>query len=153
TYAYLLDLHQAPTLSSATYGLRGESVIPLGSGFSGRLNAAFAHQNDYANNPLNISLSYYVAEAGAGFGEVTGLVGREEFEGNGTIGFQTPLASPHGFNGFAEVFALNKPANGLVDVYAKASAGLPPLPVAGKFTASLIYHDFNAEHVHQSFGD
>jgi hypothetical protein len=152
SYAYLLDLEQAPTLSTATYGLRGDGSFQLGSGIRARMNGAFAYQEDRAENPLSISLSYSLIEAGLGYGEFSGFIGREAFEGNGVIGFQTPLASPHAFQGGAEVF-VTKPPDGLVDLYGKASYGLPLLPVIGKVTASLAYHEFSAERTRAGLGN
>jgi hypothetical protein len=151
SYAYVLDLEQAPTLSTATFGVRGEGMLQLGSGFAARLNGAFAHQDDRADNPLSISLWYQLAEAGLGIGEFSAFLGREAFEGNGTIGFQTPLASPHAFQGWAELF-VTKPADGLIDLYAKASYGFPALERLGKFTASLAYHDFSAQRTDAGLG-
>jgi len=150
-YAYLLDLHEAPTLSTATYGVRATGSFELGSQLKAQLNGAYAWQTDYARNPLPIELSYDLVEAGLQHDDVSVLVGREMLEGNGTIGFQTPLASPHLFQGWAEVF-VTKPPDGLIDWYVKGSAGLPPLARIGKLTASLIYHDFAAEHVRTSLG-
>jgi hypothetical protein len=152
SYAYLLDLEQAPTLSTATYGLRGESSFQLGSGLTARLNGAFAHQEDRAENPLSVSLWYDLVEAGLGYGEFSAFIGREAFEGNGEIGFQTPLASPHAFQGWAEVF-VTKPPDGLIDMYAKASYGLPLIPVIGKVTASVAYHEFSAERTSADLGN
>jgi len=151
SYAYLLDLEEAPPLSTATFGARGEAMFQLGSGFVVRLNGAFAHQADRAHNPLPISLGYHLAEAGLGFGEFGAFLGREAFEGDGTIGFQTPLASPHAFQGWAEVF-VTKPADGLIDHYAKAAYGFPPLQRLGKFTASLAYHEFSAQRTDAGLG-
>jgi hypothetical protein len=144
SYAYLLDLEQAPTLSTATYGLRGEGFFQVGAGFTARLNGAFSYQEDRANNPLSISLRHTLVEAGLGYDEFTALVGREVLEGNRTIGFQTPIASPHAFQGWAEVF-VTKPPDGLTDVYVKATYGFPVLAIFGKPTASVAYHDFTAE--------
>ena len=151
SYAYLLDFDQAPTLSTATYGLRADGFFQLGAGFTARLNGAFSYQEDRADNPFSISLQHTLTEAGLGYGELTALIGREVLEGNGTIGFQTPIASPHAFQGWAEVF-VTKPPDGLTDIYAKASYGFPVLPRIGKFTASVAYHDFAAERTDADLG-
>jgi len=151
-YAYLLDLRQAPTLSTATYGLRGDGTFDLGSGLTARLNGAYAHQSAYARNPLAIDLSYYLGEAGFGYQGFTGLVGYEVLDGNGTMGFQTPLASLHAFQGWAETF-LTKPPNGLKDLYFRGSYGLGSVPVFSRVTATLTYHDFEAQHLSASYGN
>jgi hypothetical protein len=150
-YAYLLDLRQAPTLSTATFGLRDESIFDLGSGLTARLNGAYAHQSAYARNPLSIDLSYYVGEGGFAYQGFTGLAGYEVLEGNGGIGFQTPLANLHPFQGWAEVF-LTKPPNGLKDAYFKGGYGFAASPLFARMTALLIYHDYSAEHVSAAYG-
>jgi hypothetical protein len=85
--------------------------------------AAFARQHDYAKNPLPIELNYYLSEAGLGFHGLTGGVGYEVLEGNQTVGFSTPLATLHIFQGWADVF-LTTPADGIKNLYVKAGYGL-----------------------------
>jgi hypothetical protein len=58
SYAYLLDFDQASTLSTATYGFRGDGFFQLGAGFTARLNGAFSYQEDRADNPFSISLKH-----------------------------------------------------------------------------------------------
>ena len=144
SYAYLLDLRQAPTLSTATYGVRGDGAFALGGGFTGLLNGQYAYQVDHAKNPLNIGLSYYLGEAGFGYQGFTGLLGYEVLQGNGTMGFQTPLATLHAFQGWAETF-LTKPPNGIKDLYVKGIYGFAATPFANKITATVVYHDFSPE--------
>ena len=151
-YSYLLDLRQSPTLSTASYGLRADGTIALGSsGLSATYIAAFARQHDYAKNPLPISLNYYLGEAGLGFRGVTGGVGYEVLEGNGTIGFSTPLATLHIFQGWADVF-LTTPVNGIKDLYAKVGYGFALNPLFTRVTATVVYHDFSAERVSGNYG-
>jgi len=150
-YTYLLDLRQAPTLSTATIGVRGEGTFALGSGFAARLNGAYAHQGDDAKNPLRIDLSYYLGEAGLSYQGFNGLLGYEVLQGDGTMGFQTPLANLHPFQGWAETF-LTKPPNGLKDFYIKGGYGFAASPLFVKATATLAYHDFSAEHVTAGYG-
>ena len=88
--------------------MRGEGNFDLGSGFAAKLNGAYAHQTDDAKNPLALALSDYLGEAGIVYAGFTRLAGYEVLEGNGTIGFQTPLANLHPFQGWAETF-LTKP--------------------------------------------
>jgi hypothetical protein len=149
-YAYLLDFVQAPTLSTASFGVRGESSLPAGP-VTINLNGAIARQEDYARNPLSIDLGYYQVEGGAAYDGFSGAVGYEVLEGNGTIGFQTPLASLHLFQGWAESFVVNPP-NGVEDLYVKANYGVP-VPLIERVTASVIYHDFSAERVRASYGN
>jgi len=151
TYAYLLDLRQAATLSTATYGVRADGNFALGNGVNAILNANYAHQDDYGRNPLSISLNYYMGEAGLTYQGITGLVGYEVLQGNGSMGFQTPLATLHAFQGWAETF-LTKPPNGIKDLYVRGGYGFAAAPFADKITAAVIYHDFSAEHVSGDYG-
>jgi hypothetical protein len=151
-YTYLLDLREAPALSTATYGLRAEGTFDLASGLTAKLNGAYADQTDRANNPLHFDLSYYLGEAGLAYRGITGLVGYEVMQGNGTTAFQTPLASLHAFQGWAETF-LTKPPNGLEDFYVKAGYGFAATPIFARVSATLIYHDFAAQHVSADYGN
>ena len=150
-YAYLLDLRQSPAMSTASYGVRADGTIGLGTEFGATYIAAFAHQNDYAKNPNSISLNYYLGEAGLQFRGLTGGVGYEVLEGNGTVGFSTPLATLHIFQGWADVF-LTTPANGIKDLYAKAGYGFAVAPLFNRVVATLVYHDFSAEQISGSYG-
>jgi hypothetical protein len=150
-YAYLLDFRQALRLSTATVGLRAEGNFDLGSGFTAKLNGAYSHQTDYAKNPFAIALSDYLGEAGIAYKGFTGLVGYEVLEGNGTIGFQTPLANLHPFQGWAETF-LTKPPNGLKDFYLRGGYGFAASPLFPRVSVLLIYHDFSAQRLSADYG-
>jgi hypothetical protein len=139
-------------LSTASYGLRADGTIALGgSGLSANYIAAFAHQNDYAKNPLSISLNYYLGEAGLGFKGATASVGYEVLEGNGAIGFSMPLATLHIFQGWADVF-LTTPTDGIEDFYVKAGYGFALAPLFTRVTATVVYHDFSAQQGDADFG-
>jgi len=150
-YAYLLDLHEAPTLSRTSIGLRAESAFDLGSGFGATLNGAYAHQTEYAHNPLHIDLSYYLAEAQLTYAGFTGVAAYDVFEGDGVTGFQMTLANLHPFEGWAEVF-ISKPPEGLKDVYFRGGYGLPVRPYLERISALVAYHDFHAEHISAYYG-
>ena len=55
------------------------------------------------------------------------------------IPFQTPLGANHKFNGWADIFGINKPADGLQDFYGAIEAAIGPVKL------DLIYHDFTAD--------
>jgi hypothetical protein len=164
TYAFLLDLsapgfattaaQQTATarLSTATYGGRADYGFPINKDIAAKLTGEFAHQTNYANNPLSISLNYWLGEASATYAGVTGLVGYEVLEGNGTIGFATPLATLHAFNGWADMF-LTTPTNGLKDFYAKASYALPADFIGMRsLTGIVTWHDFNTDRLSAGVG-
>jgi len=163
-YAFLLDL-SAPgfattvaqqtavsRLSTATYGGRADYSFPIHEDIGGKLTGEFAHQTNYASNPLSISLNYWLGEASATYAGVTGLVGYEVLEGNGTIGFATPLATLHAFNGWADMF-LTTPANGLKDLYLKASYSLPADFIEMRsLTGIVTWHDFTTDNLSAGIG-
>jgi len=163
-YSFLLDLsapgfatsvaQQTATsrLSTATYGGRADYNFPIAEDVGAKVTGEFAHQTNYANNPLSISLNYWLGEASASYAGITGLVGYEVLEGNGTIGFATPLATLHAFNGWADMF-LTTPANGLKDLYFKASYAIPADFLEMKsLTGIVTYHDFTTDNLSADIG-
>ena len=151
-YDYLLDFRQAPLLSTGTYGARVESLLNLFPDIAAQLNAAYARQSNYGPNPLRFNLGYYLGEAGLAYAGLSETLGYEVLEGNGAIGFSTPLASLHGFQGWAESF-LTDPPNGIRDLYARTRYAFPVPLVSSTIAATLVYHDFRAEHVNTGYGD
>lgn len=151
-YAYLLDFRQAPLLSTATYGLRDQSVFPISPDFAVQLNAAYGHQNNYDGNPLRYGLGYYLGEAALSYAGLSETLGYEVLQGNGVIGFSTPLASLHAFQGWAESF-LTDPANGIRDLYARTRYSFPVLPFSSEIAATVVFHEFDAEHIDLHYGN
>jgi hypothetical protein len=134
-YAYLLDFENAAALSSSTYGLR----ITGAPGTTWILPYAveYARQGDYADNPANFGLDYWLAELGAGIDGNTIMAGYEVLSSDGTNSVQTPLATLHAFNGWADQF-LTTPSVGLEDRYISASGGV----LGAKL--QVVYHSFRA---------
>ncbi len=73
-------------------------------------------------------------------------LGHERLGGDGDAAFQTPFATLHAFNGWADQF-LTTPETGLRDTYVGAS---PPLPGAWTLTGRI--HDFRADQGGESYG-
>lgn len=143
-FAYLLDYDTRLAFSSQTYGGLATAAIDIPT--VGKLNllASLATQSDYGANPVSYSAEYINAQAGLavfGFGLTAGY---EELGSDGGVAaFQTPLATLHAFNGWADLF-LTTPANGLRDYYGGISKtfGLPFLP---GIKADLVYHQFDSD--------
>jgi hypothetical protein len=143
-FAYLLDYDTRLAFSSQTYGALATAAIDIPA--VGKLNllASFATQSDYGANPVSYDAEYINAQAGLtvlGFGLTAGY---EELGSDGGVAaFQTPLATLHAFNGWADLF-LTTPANGLRDYYGGISKtfGLPFLP---GIKADLVYHQFDSD--------
>lgn len=151
-YAYLLELEEAPVLSTATYGASVSGSIPITESVPLNLLAEYASQSDRANNPADISLSYYRLSARTKVDGFTGGVTYEVLEGDGIRGFSTPLATVHAFQGWADGFLVT-PANGIEDIYAEIGyvfADVGPFP---KVVTKAVYHDFSSERTGASLGD
>lgn len=133
-------------LSTATFGADANYHWTLAPALQAQLNGEYAHQGNYRDNPLSLSLDYWRGEAGASYDDASLLVGYEAMQGTGSVGFSTPLATIHSFDGWADMF-LTTPANGLDDVYVKAGYALPFAKAIGldAINASLVYRDFSAD--------
>lgn len=154
-YGYLLDLDgfaAAAGMSSETYGvnLTGKKTY---SDVDFLYIAEYARQSDYGSNPTNFDANYFRIEPGVSYAGFTVKAGYEELgSDNGVIGFSTPLALLHAYNGWADKFT-NTPANGLQDTYASAAYAWKG---TGKFfnggDVQFAYHDFDADHGGASYG-
>lgn len=144
-YAYLLGFDTAPALSTATYGMRFTGAHRVGQGIRLLYTGEYARQVAYRNNPSHYALNYFLGEAGAGYGPFIVKLGYEVLEGNGTQSVQTPLATLHAFDGWADVF-LTTPANGLEDRYVTGGAGLMGIDLL------VTYHDFAANKGSSDYG-
>jgi len=135
-YAYLLDFDNAAVNSCATYGLSlaGSQGKELKFGY----RAEYAKQSDYGSSALDYSTDYLLLEATLGSKAVTGGLGFELLGTDNNVGFKTPLATLHAFNGWADMF-LATPNAGLRDTYAKVSTKLAGIGLLA------IYHQFETD--------
>lgn len=139
-YSYLLDLNDAPALSSATYGASFSGSTPLTDTMAVTYHAEYAHQTDYQNSPLGYNADYYHLSLGAKHKKIDYGIGYEVLGSDGGAkGFVTPLATLHKFNGWADAF-LGTPADGLEDLYAWIGVSLP-----GGVPLKFVYHEFQGE--------
>ncbi len=124
-YAYLLDFGSAAAAQScATYGASFAGGVKLPRGLRLGYRAEAAWQTDHSASPLDYSARYYVVEAGVSSAAAGLAAGHEVLGAGDGVGFKTPLATLHAFNGWADLF-LTTPAAGLHDTYLKGTANLP----------------------------
>lgn len=150
-YGYWLDIPSSPVSSSRTLGVRMAGELPVGKGKALLYAAEYARQRDYGANPKHFALDYWLFEPGVKLGALTVKGGFEALEGNGVVALQTPLATLHAFNGWADKF-LTTPANGLRDIYADVAFKVPGKgPLAG-LTLRAAWHDFNSTRLGIDYG-
>ena len=129
-YAYLLEVDNNTTNGIDTYGVS----------FTGKKdNFLYAAELATQSNEVNdADTTYLFVEGGYNFGKVTAKLGYESLGSDNGVGFQTPLATAHKFNGWADQF-LGTPGVGLEDIYATAIGKV----FGGKL--SVTYHNFSAD--------
>ena len=138
-YAWLHDDQDVATASTATFGIRSTtSTVRDGHGWG--LSLELARQHDYADNPLDFSHGYWLVEPSLTRRGVTWRAGWEHLGGNGNHALQTPLATLHAFNGWADKFATT-PAGGLEDRYVGAGGKL----AANRLDWQVAWHDYRAD--------
>jgi Alginate export len=138
-YGYLLDYTYSSASSTSSVGAR-MSGKPKFDNWSLSYEAEYAMQKDYADNPNSVDADYMLGTLGIHRSGWTLKGGYELLGGSGTTGdsFQTPLATLHSFNGWADMFLVT-PDAGLEDVYAQIGWSYG----AGAF--DLIFHDFSPD--------
>ena len=144
-YAYLLDVDDIPDASTQTFGARFTGS--QGDETKFLYTAEYARQSDYKDSTKSFDADYYTLEAGIEAKGVTGKLGYEVLGADDDKGaFQTPLATLHKFQGFADKF-LTTPGDGIEDMYASVFTNILGAKVG------VIYHDFEAEEGSADYGD
>jgi alginate export protein len=144
-YGYFLDLEDAPSSSNRTVGARVTGSVEFSEDISSSYTVEYARQQDYGDNPNDYSTDYFLLEGALVTAGITGKLGYEVLGADSVQAFQTPLATLHAFQGWADKF-LSTPIGGIEDLYALLGAKI----LGANF--SLIYHRFNPEAVGPSYG-
>ncbi len=147
-YVYFMDLENGFTTapSTKTYGVSIAGSIPLSDlelGYRGE----WARQSDYRDGPVDYDASYLHVKLWGRYDGFEAGGGWEQLGEDEGVGFETPLATLHAFNGWADVFLVT-PSAGLVDRYAYIGV---PLPFDVKFKA--VAHRFDPEGSSGKFGE
>ena len=147
TYVLRYDAEVSHGLDSNTFGAEFKGQNTLGEPGSIRYELEYASQTDGGNNPEQVSADYLHLMAGGGYGQFGFRIGWERLSGSQRDGqFQTPLATLHPFNGWADKF-LSTPTNSLADLYFQADGP------AGPLRWLIVYHDFRAATGSDRYGD
>jgi len=151
-YGYFLDFDDAPQLSSDTYGARYDGSHALGERLKFGWALEYARQRDAGDNQARIDAAYSLIELGLKGSAAGVVVGREVLSGERGIftattnpAFQTPLATLHKWQGWADKF-LTTPGAGIEDTYVGLNGS-----IAG-FNGQAVWHDFKAEATSLDYG-
>jgi len=158
-FAFLVDQDEAAVqgyrLSSQTYGLRLAGSRALSP--STKLNYVFSYasQSDHHRNPNDYRADYWLAELGLEHGAAKLGLGYEELgadNGVALTSFQTPLATLHKFQGWADKFLVTPP-NGIRDLFASAGYGWKKLAGLDSLAATIVYHRFDSDRADLHYGN
>ncbi len=132
-YAYLLEDDDSGARND-TYGARFSGGTVLPSGGKVLYTAELASQSTDSNDA-----TYAFIEIGAQYRGVIAKLGYEVLGSDGgAYGFQTPLATKHAFNGWADQFLVT-PNGGLVDAMFTVGGKLAGVKLRG------VYHRYSAD--------
>lgn len=150
-YGYWLNIPASPISSTTTIGLRLTGERALNPRLRLLYTGEYARQRDHAANPRKFALDYILAEGGVALGPASVRLGWERLEGNGVSALQTPLATLHAFNGWADKF-LTTPVNGLSDVYVDLGYRLTGNSPLKGTNFRFAWHDFRSTRGDMHYG-
>jgi len=145
-YAYLLDFDNATANSTATYGISLDGNRTLTDELKLTYRAEFAQQSDYGSSPLKYDTEYFAISAGLSGAPGSVTLTHETLGSDNGVGFKTPLATLHAFNGWADQF-LGTPGDGLRDTSIKLATKLP-----AKIGLTAVYHHYETVRSNRDLG-
>ena len=158
-FAFLVDQDEAAVqgfrLSSQSYGVRLAGSRTLSSTAKLNYTLSYASQSDWQRNPNNYRADYWLGDIGVEFGPAKLGMGHERLgavEGLPFTSFQTPLATLHKFQGWADKF-LTTPPNGIRDWYGGAGYGWKKIAGLDAINATLAYHHFKSDRLGLHYGN
>jgi hypothetical protein len=151
-FAYLLNYRlkeqggtQAVALADTqTYGMRATTSLPLSKAVKLNLAASYARQMDWKQNAVDYGADYIAAEAGIAWKGLAVTGGYEKLGASNGRAFQTPMATLHKFNGWADRFLVT-PATGLQDIYGGIAYKLDKVKALPGLNAAVTYHQFESD--------
>lgn len=132
-FFYDLDFDTLASRSSQTSGLDYQGSVD-----AWKWQVSIATQQDAHLAPVSVKTNYHRLEASYAFDKVTVKAWQERLGSDGSNAFQTPLATLHAFQGFADMF-LTTPAQGL-----RENALQLLVPIKSVKT-TFSYHQFDAD--------
>jgi hypothetical protein len=156
-FGYAVDQDQTPLFanSSLTFGGRFAGAHPFSKTTKLNYILSYARQSDYGRNPNRYTASYYAGDLSLGVKAFTVGAGFEILgadKGVALTSFQTPFATLHKFNGWADKFLVTPP-NGLRDAYGSLGYGWKKVGKIDAITLTALYHRFGSDRLGLRYGD
>ena len=149
-YGYWHDDEDVAAASTRTLGIRWNGQRPWGDArFGWTLEAA--NQRDHAANPNPTDVDYFLIEPSLAAAGLTWKLGWEQLGGDGARAFQTPLATLHAFNGWADKFLVT-PASGLEDRQLSVAGKFGTGRLEDKLAWTVAYHDYRSAQGNLDYG-
>ena len=139
-FAYQLNFDNLAALSTTTAGVLYQAKFDYFD-----LNTSYAQQKNNGDNLKDFKNNYYFLALSRQFGKVNLATGVEILTADNGVGFSTPLATLHKFQGFSDQFLMT-PEEGLKDRYISVKT-----KVSG-FKLAAVYHDFSSKTKNIDFG-
>ena len=143
-FSYLLDYDDDFFLanSSQTYGGFLSGTFPVRAAKLS-FRASYARQSDYGRNPSDYAADYWLFEGGASIAGFTLAGGWEQLGSDNGRSLQTPMATLHKFNGWADLFLTTPPA-GLEDAYVSLAKSFDGVKLLPGLNANVVFHRFDS---------
>ncbi|MEP6786157.1 MAG: alginate export family protein [Sphingomonadales bacterium] len=156
-FGYAVDQDQTPLLanSSLTFGGRFAGTHAFDKTTKLAVLLSYARQTDYGRNPNRYTAQYYAGDVSIGIKTLTIGAGFEILgsdTGAALTSFQTPLATLHKFNGWADKFLVTPP-NGLSDAYGSIGYGWRKVGRIDAIALTAVYHRFGSDRLGLRYGD
>lgn len=142
-FVYDFNFDRLQARDSSTQGLDYSGNLSALPQFKWQL--ALASQKDAHQAPVDLSHHYHRIDLSYNFGPFTGKVWQERLAGDGNTAFQTPFATLHAFDGFADLF-LTTPNQGVRDNALEFSLPLNSTKLA------VSYHQYDSDAGSQQLG-
>ncbi len=142
-FAYLLDLSNdnGPPNSNASYGVSYRGAFDFVT-----LDATFARQSDWADNPTAYDAPHFAVQGAFPLGGSTLTVGYDVLgSDDGRYAFRTPSATLHRYQGWTDKFLI-APPDGVKDAWFSVAGNIGGARLTG------VYHDFSAHEGGRSYG-
>ena len=157
-FSYIVDQDEEDVqgfrLSSRTLGLRFAGSRQISPAAKLHYAASFARQTDHHRNPNRYRADYHLLDARLELRDLTVGVGHETLgahSGRPLTSFQTPLATLHKFQGWADKFTVTPP-NGVRDLYASAGYRLKTISGLDSLVAAIVWHRFDSDRAGARYG-